>query len=74
MANRRDRPEENRRIARKSLDEGFKKKILVVIPAYIPVWLYGGAVFALHRLFQEMVSQGDDMTVYTTDSGLPSDD
>jgi glycosyltransferase involved in cell wall biosynthesis len=49
-------------------------KILVVTPAYIPAWSYGGVVSALHRLFREMVSQGDDVTVYTTDAGLPSDD
>jgi glycosyltransferase involved in cell wall biosynthesis len=49
-------------------------KILVVTPAYIPAWSFGGVVSALHRLFQEMVSQGDDVTVYTTDAGLPSDD
>ena len=49
-------------------------KILVVIPAYIPAWSYGGVASATHRLFREMVAQGQDVTVYTTDAGLPSDD
>jgi glycosyltransferase involved in cell wall biosynthesis len=49
-------------------------RILFVTPAYVPAWEYGGVVTASHSLLQEMVSQGDDVTVYTTDAGLPVDD
>lgn len=54
-------------------DEGTKMKLLFVIPAYVPAWKYGGVVVSVHRMLQEMVSQGEDVTVYTTDAGLPSD-
>lgn len=49
-------------------------RILFVTPAYVPAWTFGGVVTCTHRLFREMVSLGDDVTVYTTDAGLPSDD
>ena len=47
-------------------------KILFVIPAYIPAWKYGGVACAMHSLAQELVLQGADITVYTTDAGLPN--
>ena len=53
--------------------EGVQLKILFVIPAYIPAWKYGGVASAVHSLVQELVLQGVDVTVYTTDAGLPAD-
>ena len=49
-------------------------KLLYVSVAYVPAWTFGGVVSCSHRLFREMVSLGEDVTVYTTDAGLPSDD
>ena len=49
-------------------------KILFVTPAYAPAWTFGGVVSASHRLLREMALQGVDITVYTTDAGLPRDD
>jgi glycosyltransferase involved in cell wall biosynthesis len=49
-------------------------KILFVSPAYAPAWSFGGVVVSWRRILEEMVSQGDDVTVYTTEAGLPSDD
>ena len=49
-------------------------KILFVSPAYAPAWSFGGVVVSWRRILEEMVSQGDDVTVYTTEAGLPDDD
>jgi glycosyltransferase involved in cell wall biosynthesis len=49
-------------------------KILFVSPAYAPAWKFGGVVVSWHRLLEEMVFQGNDVTVHTTDAGLPHDD
>jgi len=45
-------------------------KLLVVTPAYIPAWKYGGVASAVHSMAQELTAQGEDVTVYTTDAGL----
>ena len=49
-------------------------KILFVSPAYAPAWKFGGVVVSWYRILEEMASQGDDVTVFTTDAGLPRDD
>ena len=49
-------------------------KILFVTPAYAPAWRFGGVVVSWSRILAEVASQGDEVTVYTTDVGLPSDD
>lgn len=49
-------------------------KLLFVSPAYAPAWKYGGAVVSWKRMLEEMSAQGDDVTAFTTDAGVPPDD
>ena len=49
-------------------------KLLYVAATYAPAWTYGGVVASSHRMYEAIASQGEDVTVYTTDAGLPSDD
>ena len=45
-----------------------KLKILMVSAYYMPATVYGGPGPALHRLNRELISQGHEVTVYTTDA------
>jgi glycosyltransferase involved in cell wall biosynthesis len=45
-----------------------KLKILMVTAYYMPARVYGGPVTALHRLNRELLGQGHEVTVYTTDA------
>lgn len=49
-------------------------KLLFTSATYAPAWTFGGVVASWHRLLEEMATQGEDVTVFTTDAGLPSDD
>ncbi len=49
-------------------------KLLYVSPAYAPAWTFGGVVASSHRMYEAIASQGEDVTVYTTDAGLSSND
>lgn len=44
-----------------------KKKILYVIPYFVPAWGYGGPVKVSFDFAKELVSSGYDITVVTTD-------
>jgi glycosyltransferase involved in cell wall biosynthesis len=46
---------------------------LFVSPAYAPAWQYGGVVASWSRILEEMAAQGENVTVFTTDAGLPDD-
>jgi glycosyltransferase involved in cell wall biosynthesis len=48
-------------------------KILYVTAAYAPAWTFGGVVAAGQRLMEELVRQGDEVTVYTTNAGQAPD-
>jgi len=41
-------------------------KVLHITPTYIPAYRYGGTIFSVHRLCKELVKQGVDVTVYTS--------
>jgi glycosyltransferase involved in cell wall biosynthesis len=43
-------------------------KILQVIPYFYPAWAYGGTPRVVFDLCRELVKQGHDVSVYTTDS------
>jgi glycosyltransferase involved in cell wall biosynthesis len=43
-------------------------KILQIIPYFYPAWAYGGTPRVVYDLCRELVKQGHDVTVYTTDS------
>ncbi len=45
-----------------------KLKILMVTAYYLPAVVHGGPVTALHRLNRELIGQGHEITVYTTDA------
>ncbi len=45
-----------------------KLKILMVSAYYMPALVYGGPGPALHRLNRELIRQGHEVTVYTTDA------
>ena len=45
-------------------------KILHITSAYEPAWHLGGVVRAVSQLCRGLVNLGQDITVYTTDSGL----
>ncbi|MBE9532153.1 MAG: glycosyltransferase family 4 protein [Proteobacteria bacterium] len=42
-------------------------KILQVVPYFYPAWAYGGIPRVVFELSRELVSQGHDVSVYTTD-------
>lgn len=42
-------------------------KILQVVPYFYPAWAYGGIPRVVYELSRELVRQGHDVTVYTTD-------
>lgn len=44
-------------------------KILQVIPYFVPAWDYGGPLRVAYGLAREMVRQGHEVTVETTDAG-----
>ncbi len=46
-------------------------KILHVIPSFAPAWRYGGPIFAALGLTRELVRQGHDITVMTTNIDGP---
>jgi glycosyltransferase involved in cell wall biosynthesis len=43
-------------------------KILHIIPYFYPAWAYGGTPRVVFDLCKELVKQGHDVTVYTTDT------
>jgi len=43
-------------------------KILQVIPYFYPAWAYGGTPRVVFDLCRELVNQGEQVTVYTTDT------
>ena len=46
----------------------FKMKILHVVPSFAPCFSHGGVVNASYQIAKKQVQNGDDVTVYTTDS------
>jgi glycosyltransferase involved in cell wall biosynthesis len=48
-------------------------KILCVVPSYSPAFQYGGPIFSLHALNKALAQKGIDVTVYTTNVGLKSE-
>ena len=47
-------------------------KVLNVIPSYFPAFKYGGSVFTTHTLNKTLVKKGLDISIYTTNAGLPN--
>ena len=45
--------------------------VLHFLPAYVPAWQYGGPILSVSRLCEGLVSQGVDVSVITTNAGLP---
>jgi len=43
-------------------------KILQIIPYFYPAWAYGGTPRVVFDLCRELVKQGEEVTVYTTDT------
>ncbi len=43
-------------------------KILFILPSYEPAWTYGGVVRATYMLCRGLVAQGNEVTVYTTNT------
>ncbi len=48
-------------------------KILHIVPTYLPAYRYGGPIESVHALNAELVRQGADVTVYTTNIDGPGD-
>lgn len=42
--------------------------IMQIIPYFYPAWAYGGTPRVVFDLCKEMVKQGQNVTVYTTDT------
>jgi len=47
--------------------EGKRLRILHVLPYFYPAWAYGGIPRVVYELSREMVRQGHDVTVFSTD-------
>lgn len=41
-------------------------KILFIIPAYLPAYRYGGPIKSVHEIARQLVTLGEDVTVFTT--------
>lgn len=50
-----------------------KAKILHIVPTYLPAYRYGGPIESVHALNTELVRQGAEVTVYTTNIDGPDD-
>lgn len=50
-----------------------KKKILHIVPTYLPAHRYGGPIFSVHGLNKWLVKRGVEVTVYTTNIDGPDD-
>ena len=46
-------------------------RILHAIPVYAPAWQFGGPVLSVSRLCEALVNQGVEVSVITTNAGLP---
>jgi glycosyltransferase involved in cell wall biosynthesis len=46
-------------------------RILHAIPVYAPAWQFGGPILSVSRLCEGLAAEGIDVTVITTNAGLP---